>query len=424
MTKENEDEKRQMALQVRDTRVFAFMDQLEKAEKFPVEIRSGIVSMLNEKIKYVMDWETAEMISSSDLVPKDYVGKPNNVFLAIQTGRSLGLDPFQSVKHLYTVNGRTSLFGDMMLGLAKGHDEYDDIIEVFGEMVDAGKDHGQLPSYARCTIKRKGKTDVVREYTLDDAKHNPNFNKFNKNFQTNQWTEPGTWMRNGKRMMQMRARSFALRDSFPDKLSGVYDEYEIQEIAESKDITDQTTDLNQQSGTGGLKDSLKTKDEETVATEPTNVEIQDGKGNVIKTEEPKPEPVVQEKPENIEDIKADFKKWKKAKQISAKEYKAFGEAGSSGSWDAVVEIHRRFTENIVVEPVGEYALKLSKIVDLEEYQEALGSLISDESVELISNDGQLGELLRTKDEKLAKEIFTLLESRKDQIDSAAKDEAH
>lgn len=414
----DQDQQRQSALQVRDSRVFAFMDQLEKAEKFPTEIRAGIVSMLNEKIKYMMDWETAEMISGSELVPKDYIGKPQNTFLAIQTGRSLGLDPFQSVKHLYTVNGRTSIFGDMMLALAKGHKEYDDCIEEFGPLVDAGKDHGMLPEFAKCTIKRKdGKTDVVSVYTLVDARHNPNFNKFNKNFSTSKWTEPGTWMRNGKRMMQMRARSFSLRDAFPDKLSGIYDEYEIQEIQETKDITDQVSDLGKQNGSEGLKDILK----EDGPAEAQNIEIKDEDGkNVQSNVESGDKEEPQEKPKNIDQIKADFTRWANEKIISKEEYRAFTDAGSSGQWGKAVKMHVKFSKKAGDKPLGNFAKKLSKIVDEKDYSESINSIIGDDSIAIINPDNA-GEILRTKDEKIAKEVFELIESRKDMIDSAKKD---
>jgi len=421
-----EEEKRQMALQVRDTRVFAFMDQLEKAEKFPVEIRTGVVSMLNEKIKYMMDWETAEMISNSDLVPKDYIGKPNNVFLAIQTGRSLGLDPFQSVKHLYTVNGRTSVFGDMMLALSQEDDKFIDCIETKGELVKTEK-HGMLPSWTECKVLVKDREPVIHRYTIEQAMQNPNFNKTgNKKTWENgkeKWVKvPGVWMINGPRMMQMRPRSFALRDAFPGKLSGIYDEYEIQEIVETKDITSQTTDLGNKNGTEGLKDSLK---EDIKTEEPTDVEIQDENGKTIKTDD-KPEvkkedPKVQEKPENIEQIKDDFKEWLKEKIVSKEEYQEFADTGGSGEWDKIVKMHKKFSKKAEKKPLGKFAKKLKEIVDLEAYSDSINSLVTDDSCSLLTPEN-VGANLRTKDEKLANEIFNLIEDRKDIIDSAAKDE--
>ncbi len=427
MVKQNQqnEEQRQNALQVRDSRVFAFMDQLEKAEKFPVEIRKGVVSMLNEKIKYMMDWETAEMISSSELVPKDYVGKPNNVFLAIQTGRSLGLDPFQSVKHLYTVNGRTSIFGDMMLGLSQEDDKYIDCIETKGELIKTEK-HGMLPKWTECKVLIKDREPIIHRYTLEQAMQNPNFNKIGKKKiwvnGKEKWIDvPGVWMTNGPRMMQMRPRSFALRDAFPGKLSGIYDEYEIQEIVETKDITSQTTDLGKQTASENLKDTLKA-DEEIIEPE---TEIQDENGGPIQTDDKpkdkKEEPKAQEKPENIEQIKADFKQWWEDKIVSKEEYQEFADTGAYGEWDKVVEMHEKFTKKAAKKPLGKFAKKLSKIVDLEDYAESINSLVTDDSCSLLTPEN-VGKVLRTKDEKLAIEVFNLIEDRKDMIDSAKKDQ--
>jgi hypothetical protein len=406
MVQDQDNENRQKALQVRDTRVFAFMDQLEKANSFPAEIRDGVVKMLNEKIKYMMDWETAEMISSSELVPKDYVGKPNNVFLAIQTGRSLGLDPFQSVKHLYTVNGRTSLYGDMMLALVKDHKEYEDCKEEFGDMIDAGNNHGMLPKFARCTIKRKGKSDIVREYTIEDAMRNPNFNTFNKNYSTNKYDQPGTWMRNGKRMMQMRARSFALRDAFPDKLSGVYDEYEIQEIHVTKDITDQVEDIGKKQGASGLKSDLMEK------------EIHEDE-NVSVGEEKEEEAVEEQKePENLQEMLETMKGYFKQKKITKKDFNKFCEYCDLGEWEQAIEMHdssaKKFGE---FKEIGEYAGKLQIVVDNPDYKKAINNLIKEGK---IKRPDEKQNVLRTKDEKLAKEVFELIEQYKGFEDAEKK----
>jgi hypothetical protein len=40
--------------------------------------------------------EFAKMAARSSLVPKDYLGKPENILLAIQIGSEIGLAPMQS----------------------------------------------------------------------------------------------------------------------------------------------------------------------------------------------------------------------------------------------------------------------------------------------------------------------------------------
>ena len=380
-------------------------------ENLPEKIKTMMIETIESRMQMFLDQEEATNLAASDLLPKEYKNKPANIMLAFKTGRSLGLDRLQSLQHTFTVNGRTRVYGDMMHALSMKHRNYKDIHFEYGPDVETDAKHGKLPEYVKCTVILKERDDVVSLYTIEDAKKNPNFN--------NSYTP---WMNgHARRMMKFRAQSFSLRDAFPDMLAGVYDEYEFEEIQTvNKNITSETTDLGK-SGTGGLKGALK--EDETI--EPSNIEIQNEKGETVKTEDKKEEPVQEEKPqqkpENIQQIKDDFKNWKKNKQISAKEYKAFADTGSSGDWDKLVKMHEHFTENIVIEPIGEWAKKLESLVDSEDFAEARNSLIADKAVKIITSKNA-GEVLRTVDEKLAKEICQLLEIRKDQLDSAKKDD--
>ena len=45
-------------------------------------------------------------LSKSGLVPKDFQGKPENVFVAIQWGLELGLAPLQALQSIAVINGR------------------------------------------------------------------------------------------------------------------------------------------------------------------------------------------------------------------------------------------------------------------------------------------------------------------------------
>ena len=146
---------------------------------------------LDEAIKF------SKIVASSDLVPADYKGKPHNVLIAIQMGAEVGLAPMQAIQNIAVINGRPSLWGDAMLALVQAHPECDDVIE---ESDSNG---------ATCTVKRKGRSQIHRSFTIDDAK------------QAQLWSKKGTWTQYPQRMLQMRARSWALRDAFPDVLKGL-----------------------------------------------------------------------------------------------------------------------------------------------------------------------------------------------------------
>ena len=62
----------------------------------------------------------ATIIAGSDLAPKDFRGKPDNVLVAIQMGSELGLAPMQAVQNIAVINGRPSVWGDALLAIVQG----------------------------------------------------------------------------------------------------------------------------------------------------------------------------------------------------------------------------------------------------------------------------------------------------------------
>lgn len=141
--------------------------------------------------------EFAGLLAKSDIVPKDYQGKPGNVLVAIQWGMEIGLQPMQAMQNIAVINGRPSIWGDAMIALVRACPAFEYITET------------QTDREATCVIKRKGEPEAVRTFSMEDAKRAGLTGK------------SGPWTQYPKRMMQMRARSWALRDVFPDVLKGM-----------------------------------------------------------------------------------------------------------------------------------------------------------------------------------------------------------
>jgi hypothetical protein len=160
-------------------------------------------------------WRWAGHLSKSQMVPKNYQGKPNDVLIAAQMGARIGLDPLQSVQSIATINGRPSLWGDTMLAICRVHPDFEDIEETIagegGEMV------------ATCKVKRRGQTPVVRTFSYMDAKSAGLIGK------------DGPWKSYTRRMMQVRARGFALRDAMTDALGGLHLAEESRDIPNGGD---------------------------------------------------------------------------------------------------------------------------------------------------------------------------------------------
>lgn len=65
----------------------------------------------------------ARKLSASELLPKAYQGKPQNVLLAVEYGRSLGLDPVTAINMTHVVQGRPTASAQLVGALVRraGH---------------------------------------------------------------------------------------------------------------------------------------------------------------------------------------------------------------------------------------------------------------------------------------------------------------
>lgn len=146
-------------------------------------------------------YRIAKVLAASDLVPKDYREKPENCLVAMQWGADIGLPGLQALQNIAVINGRPSIWGDAAKALVLSHPACDDIEESI-----EGDGDGMV---AVCIVKRKGKKPVEQRFSVTDAK------------KAGLWNKSGPWQAYPKRMLQMRARGFALRDAFPDALRGL-----------------------------------------------------------------------------------------------------------------------------------------------------------------------------------------------------------
>lgn len=144
-------------------------------------------------------WRFCVAVSNSKAF-KD-VDTPENALVRIQAGLELGLSPIWSLCNVMFFSGRPAVWGDALLGLVQGHKDCVDVtesIEGSGDQLEA-----------TCEVKRKDRLPVKRTFSVADAK------------KAGLWDKPGPWKTYPKRMLQMRARSWACRDSFADALRGI-----------------------------------------------------------------------------------------------------------------------------------------------------------------------------------------------------------
>lgn len=147
----------------------------------------------------------SDRLARTNFVPKNYRGKPNDILCAIQMGAELGLSPMLSLQNIAVINDRPSIYGDAMLAICKASP----LCESIEEYLDG--DQSQIETLtAICKVRRRGfKNEITGSFSWEDAK------------KAGLATKAGAWLSYPKRMLQMRARGFALRDAFPDLLNGL-----------------------------------------------------------------------------------------------------------------------------------------------------------------------------------------------------------
>jgi hypothetical protein len=181
-------------------------------------VRDGAFDLTPHSLSEAM--QLAEMMAKSELVPQNFRNKPADVLIAVQFGAELGLLPLQALSSIAVINGRATIWGDGLLGLVLNSGMMENYKEMTCEEIEAaGK--------AVFWCKRKGNPEPIqREFSIEDAK------------KAHLWNNPAKkpiWTDYPFRMLQMRARSWALRDGFADVLKGLQcrEEVEDYEITEA-----------------------------------------------------------------------------------------------------------------------------------------------------------------------------------------------
>lgn len=159
-------------------------------------------------------WRLSNMILKSKMQPKG-MDSAEAIAVAIARGRSLGLDPFQSMESFCIINGRAMLYGNTPLALCRQHPSwqesgFQEYFEIKGERVDHPTVFTDDTVTAVCITQRKGGMPYESRFSIADAKR------------------AGLWGKEGKlygtypqRMLKYRARGFNLQDNFGDALKGI-----------------------------------------------------------------------------------------------------------------------------------------------------------------------------------------------------------
>jgi len=186
--------------------------QIIEAQERKLALQEREVSLLDKRVQLELkELERAEYwakkLAGSDLVPKDFKNNPANCFIAIQWGKDLGLAPLQAVQNIAVINGRPALWGDALPALVKASKQCEYISLTCENNI------------ATCKVKRVGEPEHTVIFSKAMAE------------KAGLWNKQGPWSQYPERMLQNRARAFALRDTFPDVLKGLYT---VEELDDSR----------------------------------------------------------------------------------------------------------------------------------------------------------------------------------------------
>ncbi len=184
------------------------------------------------------------LISKSSFCPRAFAGKPGDVMIALQMGAEVGLSPMQAIQNIAVINGKPCLWGDGALAVTMASPHYQYHKEwLTGDLKDE-------TLTAHCTIKRKGSEDYTYSFGIQDAK------------KAGLWGKQGVWQQYPARMLQNRARGFALRDKFADALRGINIREEVEDYIKVKDITPVNNDDSHRQASEHQKQLTKQMEEE------------------------------------------------------------------------------------------------------------------------------------------------------------------
>lgn len=143
----------------------------------------------------------AMMMSESKMLPPNTT--PQQAAIAIIAGKGIGMNPFSAVQNIAVINNRPAVWGDALVALALSTGKVEDMKT---EWI-ANKEGKRIA--CRYLVKRKGiASPFVGEFSLKMAQeanlmsHDP-------------------WKKYTMRMLELRARAFALRNGFADVLMGI-----------------------------------------------------------------------------------------------------------------------------------------------------------------------------------------------------------
>lgn len=178
-----------------------------------VQEKQEIVTVVENRTpiqEFSDNWRMATQLAKSTIIPQAFIGKPENVVIALGLAQQMGLSPFIVMQNLNIIKGKISWSGSFCKTLIEMTGRFKNLeLNYFGEK---GKD--SYGCYLSATRISDGKEIKGPEVTMLMAKEEG-------------WTTNKKWITLTDLMLGYRCQSFFARLYCPEALGGIYTSEEI-----------------------------------------------------------------------------------------------------------------------------------------------------------------------------------------------------
>lgn len=149
------------------------------------------------------------------------------IVVIFERGMSLGLSPSQALESITMIQGRLALWGDAMVGLVLSHADCEGITDEWSGEGDARK--------VAVTAYRRGRKVSASTFGVADAKR------------AGLWGKSGPWTQYPDRMLLIRARTLAIRNTWADVTTG---------LTSVEDLMDYPTNTGTEAGRAAADEAM------------------------------------------------------------------------------------------------------------------------------------------------------------------------
>jgi len=156
-------------------------------------------------------WQMAVQLADADIIPKDFRGKPANVFVALEMAHRLGIGPMEAMQNLYIVHGTPSMSAKFLIALANRSGRFR------GGLRFAERGEGADLSVTCYATDRETGEELSVTVTMAQAKRAG-------------WTKNGKYAEIPAQMLTYRAATFFVRRYCPEVSMGMVTVDEAREL--------------------------------------------------------------------------------------------------------------------------------------------------------------------------------------------------